>query len=753
MLFAQTATIRGFVFEKGSQEPVLFTNVVLKGTVYGAQTDAEGFYTIASVPAGDYVMMVTCLGYDSLTLPITVKENEIINKKLLIVKKSVSLPTFNVSAERQAAKTEIKISIIPATPRELKMVPAVGGEAELAQYLQTLPGVIFTGDQGGQLYIRGGTPIQNKVLLDGMVIYNPFHSIGLFSVFDTDVIRKVNVMTGGFNAEYGGRISSVMDITTREGNKMRFAGKVSSSPFTSKLIFEGPIKRPDSLGGGSSSFLINMKTSYLQQTSKVLYNYIDTTGQGLPYNFADLYGKLSLTNANGSKLNFFGFNFTDNVKYPDVSTLKWSSNGFGSNFVLIPGSSQVRIDGTFAYSKYAISLLEATDAHPRSSEINGFNMGLNFTYFINKDEIKYGLEVLGFRTNFDFFNSINLEISQTDNTSELGGFVKYKKVIGKLLLEPSVRLAYYGSLGEFSPEPRLGMKFNVTEKFRLKFSGGFYTQNLLSASSDRDVVNLFYGFLSGSDNVPEKFDGKDVTSKLQKSTHGIGGFEVDLPNHFDLNVEGYIKDFPQLTNLNRDKVYDDNADNASKPDNVKKDFIIENGEAHGLDFLLKYDYKRVYLWAVYSLGYVTRYDGIRTYMPHFDRRHNVNLVLSYTFGKKLNWEFDARWNFGSGFPFTQTQGDFEHLNFSQGVNTNYTTANGQLGTILGDLNAGRLPTYHRLDITIKKKWEISKNSALEANVNVINAYNRQNIFYVDRITNQVKYQLPLLPSAGISLTF
>src|SRR5204862_2356678 len=127
--------------------------------------------------------------------------------------------------------------------KELKLVPSVGGDPDLAQYLQIIPGVIFTGDQGGQLYIRGGTPIQNLVLLDGMVIYNPFHSIGLFSVLDPDIIRGADVYTGGFNADYGGRISSIMDITTRDGNKKRLSGKVSATTFTSKLIFEGPMKK------------------------------------------------------------------------------------------------------------------------------------------------------------------------------------------------------------------------------------------------------------------------------------------------------------------------------------------------------------------------------------------------------------------------------------------------------------------------------------------------------------------------------
>src|SRR6185436_2660777 len=145
------------------------------------------------------------------------------------------------------------------------------------------------------------------------------------------------------------------------------------------------------------------KTSYLDRTSKTFYSYVDSAG--LPYSFNDLYGKVSFNSSSGSKFNVFGFHFEDNVNYQHIAELGWKSTGFGSNFILVPSESTVLIDGNFAYSKYSISLSEV-DSKPRFSEISGFNAALNFTYFNDKDEFKYGLEVLGFRTNYDFFNSI-----------------------------------------------------------------------------------------------------------------------------------------------------------------------------------------------------------------------------------------------------------------------------------------------------------------------------------------------------------
>jgi hypothetical protein len=776
---SQTGTIRGFVYLKSSGEAEPYVNVYLnEGGTYGASTDVNGFFTISKVPIGKHTLHVKSIGYDEISLSVEItKKGHILNKKLFLKGSSVQLNTFTVDAERTEAQTTVKVSVITATPTIIGYVPTVGGDADIATYMQTLPGVVFTGDQGGQLYIRGGSPIQNKVLLDGMIIYNPFHSIGFFSVFDTDIIRSADIYTGGFNAEYGGRISSIMDITTRDGNKKKIAGKVSVSPFMAKGLLEGPLKKQDEAGGGSSSFLFSGKTSYLEQTSKVLYAPIEgVDSAGLPFNFTDLYGKISFNGSNGSKVNFFGFSFNDQVKYQAVQDFHWNSYGMGSNFVLVPAGSPVLIEGNFAYSNYAISLEEIVpvgeDPQPRSSDISGFNFGLDFKYFLNENEVKYGLEVIGYQTNFNFFNAVGRTIEQNENTTELAGYLDYKFTKGLFIFEPSFRAHYYASLSTFSPEPRLGMKVNATEKLRFKMAAGVYSQNLMSANSDRDVVNLFYGFLAGPDNLQdeatdEEGNERDITHSLQRANHLIVGTEYDITDHINLNVEAYVKDFRQLTNMNRNKVFDDSPDNFFRPDVLKKDFIIETGMARGVDFVIKYQNKRKYFWAVYSIGKVDRWDGFQTYSPVFDRRHNVNFVASYRFGqgkeytdengekqrKQEVYEFTARWNLGTGLPFTQTQGYYELQDFGDGINTDVATTNGELGIIYADINEGRLPTYHRMDFNIKRSWEFKNDTKLEANLGVTNAYNRQNIFYVDRITNERVDQLPFLPSLGINWAF
>ncbi|HOE05212.1 MAG TPA: hypothetical protein PLZ52_08355, partial [Bacteroidales bacterium] len=422
------------------------------------------------------------------------------------------------------------------------------------------------------------------------------------------------------------------------------------------------------------------------------------------------------------------------------------------NMVIVPTGSPVMIKANLSYSDYRIELTDMNSL-PRFSDINGFNMGFDFLYFLGKNEFVWGLQTLGFKTDFQYYNSMNRLLRENEYSTEFAVYTRYKHNFGNIIIEPSFRLHYYATMSEVSPEPRLGIKYNVTEIFRLKLATGLYSQNLIAANSDQDVVNLFYGFLTGSNNIPDTFNGDRVTSSLQKSWHAIFGFELDLSNRLNLNIEGYLKDFTQITNINRNKVYDDNVTNSDKPDYLKKDLIIESGKAYGVDFLLKYDSKQLYLWLVYSLGWVDRFDGIITYSPHFDRRHNVNFVGTYKFGKDLSWNFSARWNFGSGFPFTPTAGYYEQMPFFTNLNLPYWQSNGNLGIIYGDINSARLPDYHRFDINLQKTISFSERVKMEIVLSCTNVYNRENIFYFDRVDHERVNQLPIMPSIGMSLTF
>jgi hypothetical protein len=636
------------------------------------------------------------------------------------------------------------------SPKQLQKIPTVGGTPDLVQYLQILPGVVFSGDQGGQLYIRGGSPVMNKIILDGMTIYNPFHSIGLFSIFDVDLMKSADVYSAGFGVEYGGRVSAIIDVKTRDGNRNRLAGNFAVSPFLGKISLEGPLKKfiP---GRGSSSFIVSVKNSYLDKSSRLFYQYADP--DKLPYSFNDVYGKVTFNSPNGSSIKMFGFNFRDKVNFPGSTKYNWNQTGFGTRFSLIPEGKQSKIDGFITYSDYFIEQKEL-DNKPRASGINGLNIGVTAVSYNFKDEIKYGFEINAFSTDFNIFNTNNRQIDQRENTTELCGFALYKFVRNKFTLEGGMRVQYYASLGNASFEPRINGKYSLGKKLLFKAAAGKYSQNLLSAFSDRDVVNLFYGFLSGPDNLQKNFDGEAVTSRLQLAWHGVAGFEYDLNKFSDIGIEGFYKNFTQITNINREKLFDDDGDYSAQPERLKKDFIVEKGNAYGGDFRYRYDdNKRVYIWAVYSLTYVNRFDGINTYNPHWDRRHNINLVFDYTLDQKGRISANARWNYGSGFPFTQTRGFYEKFDFQDGPSSNYTTNNGDLGILYAGFNQGRLPTYHRLDMSVRYNFKAHRNFRSWIVLSVTNVYDRKNIFYFDRVNYTRVNQLPILPSVSYNAAF
>jgi hypothetical protein len=746
-------TLRGAVKDKTSGEVLPYGYVKILELNKKVEVDLNGIYTFIKVPVGTYTVFATYGNYDTFKSKVTITSGKITRQNIALGKVIREIGKVKVKGGlSKKSDKEVDIGLTRVTPREIAVLPSVGGEPDLLQYLQVLPGAVFSGDQGGQLYLRGGSPVMNKVLLDGMVIYNPFHSIGLFSVFDADFISSADIYTAGFGAQYGGRISAVVDVKTRNGDLTKVRKKISVNPFTAKFNIEGPIKKY-SYGKPNSSYLFSYKTSYLKHTASTFYPYIDKVK--LPYTFNDLYGKLSFNSPNGSYFKMFGFHFRDNVDFPNTTSYAWRSSGFGTQMFLLPEASKVKVEANVSYSGYGIDQKEVNDDKPRKSDINAFDLGLNIINSLPKGDFINGIEINSIQTNFEIFNSNDRKITQTEFTTQFGVFSQYKVKTKNSVIDAGMRLQYYPSLGDANFEPRLQYRLTLKkQKLYFKMAVGRYSQNLLSASSDRDVVNLFYGFLSGPNNLPNQFNGKERTHSLQKANHAVAGFDYIIGEKSDITVEGYFKDFTQLTNINRDKLFDNNSTNADKPDALKQDYVLETGQAYGGDFRYRYNNGRFYNWIVYSLNYVTRTDGTQTYSPVFDRRHNINIVTSYYLSRDKKHVTSLRWNYGSGFPFTQTQGFFEKVDFNNnGVSTDYTGQNGDVGVVYGGLNQGRLPQYHRLDFSYKWNFLVHKKYKSQMIVSITNVYDRNNIFYFNRFEFKRVDQLPILPSVGFNMKF
>ena len=436
-------TIKGTLTDEATGEAIPFANVVLDGTRYGAASDLNGFFLINKFPAGTYTLRVRFLGYEEFTETLTIAKGQTLTRNIKLKSSATTLKTVIITDNRvEERKLQTQVSVEKITSTQIQQMPSIGGQADLAQYLQVLPGINSTGDQGGQLYIRGGSMIQNLTLLDGMVVYNPFHSIGLYSIFETDIILNADVYSGGFGAEYGGRISSVMDITTRDGNKKRHSGKIGLNTFGASLMLEGPLKKENANSPLTITYLLSAKNSYLSKTSTVLYPHIEG---GLPFDFLDLYGKLSINSGSGSKINFFGFRFDDVVNgYQALDNYHWRNYGAGTNFMLVTGSSSI-LEGNIAYSDYTINLEDASKLDKYSS-ISGFNVGLAITNFIGTNRLRYGLSMEGYSTDYQYYNALGIATRQKENTNNISAYATYKMNLGNWLIDPGLRDQYYISL-------------------------------------------------------------------------------------------------------------------------------------------------------------------------------------------------------------------------------------------------------------------------------------------------------------------
>lgn len=753
-LLAQQSLIKGFVKDKESGEPVELANVVIQNTSYGAATDEHGFFFIVDIPPGSYVIEVYRLGYTRHIEDISLDEGETENLFFSLGKTSYALDEVSISAARTKARTQIRVSEIEVRPEDISRLPSFGSMPDIAQHLQTLPGVVSSGDAGGQIYIRGGSPIQNKVIMDGAVLYNPFHSSGLYSVFDLDAVRKTEVYTGGFGAEFGGSLSSVIDVTTRYGNITRYSGKADISTIGSKLLIEGPISRPKPQKKSNSSFLAYYKTSYFDKAAKSIYSYVD---RDLPFSFHDLYGKISLFSKEAFRANIYAFSFQDRSgSEGSAFDYAWKNQGFGSNFYMAPPLSSTLIHIFFAVSGFHMELNEASYT-PRESGVNSVNLGIRINNYFGSHYVKYGIEINTLKTEYFYYSTNYNPTEQSNNSSEVAGYFSFFGNYNKFLIRPGLRITLYSALNKVSLEPRISVKYLVTDRFRLKLAGGLYTQNLISAASDRDIINYFRGYLSAPVNIAATKEIRNIDYLLQNAWHVILGTEFEVGNRLFLNLEAYYKGYPQLINYNRDKLLNE-FDYPERPEILTKDFILETGNSRGIETSLDYRSTRFSATLVYSLSKTERtYENPEgekiTYRPHFDRTHNVNVMGSLYLSRDGSWELNIRWNLGSGFPFTPAKGYYESNTLDELQIDNPMSQNGSLDLYYGTYNGGQLPAYHRLDASVKKIFELKDNMRIETELNVINVYNQKNIYYVDRANNSIVYQLPCLPGIRLGFTF
>ncbi len=730
--FAQTpAVLSGFVKDAASHEALIGASVMLAGTTLGSATNLDGYFVINGIPAGQHEIIVNSIGYEGQRHVMAFAAGEKVVRNFLLVVKPIAIGSITVTAEKEAAQRDLVLAQLKVNVRNLTSLPRVV-EADIFRSLQFLPGVTATSDYSSALAVRGGNTDQNLILLDGITVYNPSHVGGLFSNFITDALKDANLIKGGFPAEYGGRLSSVLRLTSREGNSQKFSGAAGISLLSSQATLEGPLHK--------GAWLLAVRRTYIDQLLNAARR-AGLTDFELPYYFYDAQAHVFQDVSTADRISFSTYLGRDVLDWDDLTLdLNWGNRTFALNWRHLFNHqllSNFMVAGSHFDTKVGIG---GRGGAFGLNEIFDQTLKADFTYFVNtSQEIKLGVEAKNLSFEYrNVFDDRNLG-SIRQEPFYLAGYVQQLwRPSLRFTLQPGLRLSYYSvATQRLRPEPRLSARLLLGEHSALSAAWGVYNQYLATVQDELNpsFIDFWFSF--------------DRTLDPGHSLHYLAGYETEFPAAgLKLSVEGYYKTLRNLLAFRETR--------SSFTQDI--DFTILNvfrkadGEAYGLEVLLQKPVGRLNGWLSYALAYVykrgqTINDQVTRYPPNWDRRHAVNLVLSYNFSRK--WELGVLFKFGSGFPYTKASGSFEY---------DVLGVPRERRVIFDTINGARYPDYHRLDLGLTRHY-FFKAWQMDLSLNLINVYNRKNVFYYVWEFDQNPARrttvplFPLLPSLGLSAKF
>ncbi len=739
-VFAQdTSSLQGRVLDAESRLTLPGATLLLtrNGVQIGGQaTGPRGRFEFKGLSAGTYVLTASFVGFqsktDTLDLPLTDRLDMYLAPVQTFLEE-ILVETQQLDESRFVAGLET------IRPEDLSRVPMPDVSYDLAGYLVTLPGVVSTGDRGGQLFIRGGTPTQNLVLIDGMRVFQPFHVVGFYSAFPADIISYADVYAGGFNARYGGRISSVIDIKTRNGNKEKVEVSASVAPFLSGAQVSLPVRK------GDTSVMLSVRESLIDRVSPGLL------GSDLPFRFGDRYAKLHSYLNQTSSLTLTALQTHDEGNLatggdldPDAYRKStWKNAAYGMKYMYLPESQAVMTSLSVYYSSLK-SRYRPTRDELRTSDIEDVLMSIDFAYLLGPNQIHFG--IFG-NTNFFDYKLGRLGTAGATGVTSVGSFIEGQFQISDYLrIEPGARLEIFSRGLKNSFGPRLRLIFQPGGQgghHQFSAAWGRYHQQIVGLNNEQDVSDVFTVWAASPNNTP-----------VPKAMHMMAGWKGRPLPWLELTTEVYRKNLSSLSFPVFGTVI-----------NKVAQFSSVNGYAQGIDTKVEITNQDVFFSLSYSRGFVeynrpfqrakgifrpsvggaTYLDPI-TFNPPHDRRDQVNIMFQYQLGAN---KLGVRWQYGSGLPFTQVNGYYAGLSSEvEAGNTDFLTAPGSVSVSRADPYGSRLPSYHRLDVTYERKKTFTF-ADVTAMVGLINAYDRANIFEYNIFTGNRVDQLPIIPSIGL----
>ncbi len=718
----QFGKLRGVVTDSSNGETLAYCNVFVQELNTGASTNERGLFIINSLPANkSYSIVSSYVGYETKILSVEILPDRINDIDINLKPLSIELQTIEKVGEKIIEKNSTDIGLERISIRQIENLPK-SVETDVMRSLQYLPGVSSTGDISAKYYVRGGTSDQNLILLNGATIYSPFHSLGIFSVIDPDMINSVDFYKGSFTSEFGGRLSSVLNVISKDGNKNRFGAMASVSFLTAKALVEGPIP--------NGSFIITGRKSISDQ---VLKNFLND--DIVPIDFYDFSFKLNYSSPDlwqNAKFVVFGFFSGDKIAYDDPTreNYNWKSNLIGFEWL--------QIYDVPVYSRIAVSLSQfdgqvipnSTTIKPMKNLIDDFNVSVDFNLVSDsKDEISLGLNLKVLDTQLLSQNTVGAVTNISRFSGNFSLYGKYKLLrFDNFGLDAGARINVSGLTrsGSLVPEPRISLNYRFLPFVSFKAAWGIYLQEVSTVSDEDEVISFFEPWII----IPGYLDPS-------KGTQYSAGFDIDISQSINFSIEGYYKLTKNLPIINTKKYYD-----------FENDLVSGTGESYGWEFLLKYANYPFAFTGSYALSWAYKEVDDYLYYPKYDSRNALNLSIEYSLGG--GWITSAVWAYSSGLPFTQLMGYYDKIYLTNLFDPWYQSGNTNPYLILGDQNLGRLPSYHRLDFSISKLTEIY-GLKTEIDFSVINVYDRENIFYFNRDTGEQVNMLPRLFTATIKI--
>ena len=790
-----TSSINGFVRNNANGEPISYANVFISNTSIGAATNRDGYFVISDIPLGEYEVNVSMIGYAVHKEMVELFDGSPVRLEIGMKDQVIEGSEVLVTAERQKFERSIESSQISLDIREINSAPAFI-EPDVFRTLQMLPGVQTTSDFSSALYVRGSTPDQNLIMLDGIVVYNPYHLGGIFSTFNTDAIKEADFHAGGFPARHGGRMGAILNVINREGNTNEITGMANISLISSKGLLEGPLPRWRGMKG---SWMISGRRTYFDSIVDALKIPMGQKADGtdayfqFPYFFYDYQVKINLDINQDHRITYSRFYGDDVLDYSwderesidnanvdrDTETgfsIKWPwgnrTNGLIWRWIMSPelvaktfvSNSRYRFDfdlgfyfrDTYTYADSVTAIF--TDVNWRLYDIiNDNSIETELTWkATDRHEITGGFQLKS--VDFDLGEEVKIATQDTsvifspltlDNkTREISFFIQDRwEFSEKLKFQLGIRGTDYNLHDEFYLDPRLGMKYHYSKDIALKLNWGLYHQFLTTANNQDENLRLVELWLG----IPE-----DKPAAI--SQHIIGGLEYMSPKNIFYRLELYQKDFDNLLTLKQEN---QNTMEGGESDTPFNEFWDTRGNSWGVEFLLKKSSGRLNGWVGYTYAetkYFTEPSG--WHHPNFDRTHTINIVGNIELTEEL--EISTALTQSSGNPYTKILGrvyDWEQNLYSD---TYWYPLDSY---IVGEKNTERYDDYFRIDVGMTRKGGNLFGLEYDTYWQVMNVTKHLNAFsYAYRtktgmngdqlgVERRVVPQFPLILTFGVKFDF